>query len=195
MLLLIDNFDSFTYNLSVMFEVQGVETRVVRHNALSIAECLALGPRALVVGPGPGDPSQAGISKELLAAAADKIPILGVCLGHQCMGEIFGGRIVRAKKPMHGKTSRILHDGRGLFTDLPQGFIATRYHSLVVERSSLPSCLQISAETDDGEIMGLRHREFPHLEGVQFHPDSVLTTQGSALIQNFLKETLCLAKS
>jgi para-aminobenzoate synthetase component 2 len=195
MLLFIDNFDSFTYNLIQMFEVQGVQTCVVRNHS----RCHPAPPRFLVVGPGPGDPAQAGISKERIAQFAGLIPILGVCLGHQCIGELFGGRVIRAKRPMHGKTSHIQHDGTGVFTGLPQGFIATRYHSLIVERASLPNCLQITAETEEGEIMGLRHREFHDLEGVQFHPESILTESGTALIANFLKqskkENPCLLKS
>ncbi len=192
MLLFIDNFDSFTYNLIQLFEVQGVETCVVRNNC----DWQNFTPNAIAIGPGPGNPSEAGISKELIATYAGRLPILGVCLGHQCIGELFGGRVIRAKRPMHGKTSRILHDGHGLFADIPQGFIATRYHSLIVERASLPNYLQISAETEEGEIMGLRHRDFPALEGVQFHPESVLTVAGSALIANFLKmETVCSTKS
>lgn len=191
MLLFIDNFDSFTYNLVQMFEVQGVETRVVRHNALSVEECLSLNPAFVVIGPGPGDPGQAGISKELILKLAGRIPVLGVCLGHQCLAEVFGGKVVRAKKPMHGKVSTIRHDGLGIFAQAPQGFSATRYHSLIVERESLPKSLQITAESDGGEIMGLRHANYPNLESVQFHPESVLTTSGTTLISNFLKRTLC----
>lgn len=191
MLLFIDNFDSFTYNLVQMFEVQGVETRVVRHNALSVEECLSLNASCVVIGPGPGNPSQAGISKELLSRLAGQLPVLGVCLGHQCLAEVFGGRVVRAKKPMHGKVSQIRHDGKGLFTGVPQSFPATRYHSLIVERSSLPKPLQITAESDEGEIMGLRHADYPSLESVQFHPESVLTQSGATLISNFLNRTPC----
>lgn len=194
MLLFIDNFDSFTYNLVQMFQVLGVVTRVVRHSALSVAECATLQPSYIAVGPGPGDPAQAGISKELISRFAGQIPLLGICLGHQCMAEVFGGRVVRAKKPMHGKTSHIQHDGKGIFAGVPQGFVATRYHSLIVERSSLPACLQISAETEEGEIMGLRHANHPSLEGVQFHPESVLTEAGKVLLSNFLKEKRCLTK-
>lgn len=191
MLLFIDNFDSFTYNLVQMFEVQGVETRVVRHNALSVDECISLNPSRVVIGPGPGDPAQAGISKELLIRLAGRLPVLGVCLGHQCLAEVFGGKVVRAQKPMHGKVSQIRHDGKGLFANVPQDFTAMRYHSLVVERESLPKPLYITAETDAGEIMGLRHAAYPNLESVQFHPESVLTTSGATLISNFLKRTTC----
>ncbi|MCE5318603.1 MAG: aminodeoxychorismate/anthranilate synthase component II [Parachlamydia sp.] len=189
MLLFIDNFDSFTYNLVQMFEVQGVETHVVRHNALSVEECLSMNASCVVIGPGPGDPSQSGISKELLAKLAGRVPVLGVCLGHQCLAEVFGGRVIRAQKPMHGKVSQIRHDGKGLFTGVPQGFPATRYHSLIVERASLPKSLQITAESDEGEIMGLRHADYPNLESVQFHPESILTGSGEILIANFLKRT------
>jgi anthranilate synthase/aminodeoxychorismate synthase-like glutamine amidotransferase len=199
MLLFIDNFDSFTYNLVQLFVGQGVETRVVRHNALTVADCEALDPAYIVIGPGPGNPDQAGISQALILAFAGRSPLLGICLGHQCIAASFGGRVVRASRPMHGKMSKILHDGKGVFANLPPGFIATRYHSLIVERASLPPCLEISAETDEGEIMGLRHREFPHLEGVQFHPESVLTLSGPALIAHFLQyskqEKLCSIKS
>lgn len=187
MLLFIDNFDSFTYNLVHMFEVQGVETRVVRHNALSVDQCLSLNPSRVVIGPGPGGPGQAGISKALIARLAGRVPILGVCLGHQCLAEVFGGKVVRAEKPMHGKVSPIRHDGKGIFAQAPINFPATRYHSLIVERNSLPKHLQITADTNEGEIMGLRHADYPSLESVQFHPESVLTQSGTILIFNFLK--------
>lgn len=195
MLLLIDNFDSFTYNLVQYFQVIGDQVKVIRNNLLTIQECLNLNPVRLVISPGPGNPSQAGISKDLLLACAGKLPILGVCLGHQCLAEIYGGRVIRAHKPMHGKTSPIFHDGQGVFQGLPQGLLATRYHSLIVERASLPNCLKITAETSDGEIMGLRHRTHQHLESVQFHPESIMTEHGMDLLKNFsklsFKELLC----
>lgn len=187
MLILIDNFDSFTYNLAHAFQTLKTPVRVVRNHALSLEECLKLGPSHLVIGPGPGSPAQSGISKDLIRALAGKIPILGVCLGHQCLGELYGGSIVRAKKPMHGKRSPIIHDQKGVFLEMPPYFLATRYHSLIIERSTLPPCLEISAETDEGEIMGVRHREIPKLEGVQFHPESITTEAGMSLLQNFLQ--------
>ncbi len=166
----------------------GADVRVVRNQALSIQECLDLNPRHLVIGPGPGTPSQAGISKALINAFAGTIPILGVCLGHQAIGEVYAGEVVRAAYPMHGKTSAILHDGCGVFHHLSQGFLATRYHSLLVKRDSLPSCLHISAQTSGGEIMGLRHCLYD-IEGVQFHPESIMTEQGMPLLRNFLDKT------
>lgn len=186
MLLLIDNFDSFTYNLVQYFQILNREVHVIRNNQLSLAEYSALHPDYLVVSPGPSHPGEAGISKEAIAYFAGKIPILGVCLGHQCLGELYGGKIIRAAAPIHGKTSKIFHDGKGIFEGLPQGFLATRYHSLVVERKSLPLCLEISAETAEGEIMGLRHRFFPHLDGVQFHPESIRTQFGMELLSQFI---------
>lgn len=190
MLLFIDNFDSFTYNLVQMFEVMGVATHVARHS-ISLSDCEALQPTHIVIGPGPGHPGQAGISKALIAHFAGRMPILGVCLGHQSLAEVFGGRVMRAEQMMHGRTSQIKHDGKGIFAHIPQNFTATRYHSLIVERKSLPDCLEISAETSAGEIMGLRHRAFPDLEGVQFHPESVLTESGATLLTNFIKGSLC----
>lgn len=184
MILLIDNFDSFTYNIVQSFQIIGYEVTTLRNDHLSISQCLAMSPDLLVIGPGPGNPSQAGISKQLLLACADRLPILGVCLGHQCLAEVFGGHVVLAKKPMHGKTSRITHDNKGIFQSVPQGFSATRYHSLIVERHSLPDCLEISAETEDGEIMGLRHKNYA-IESVQFHPESVLTESGMDILKNF----------
>jgi para-aminobenzoate synthetase component 2 len=189
MLLLIDNFDSFTYNLVQYFQMLGVEIKVIRNNALSIAECVALRPSRLVISPGPGNPQQAGISKDLIKTFAGKIPILGVCLGHQCIGEIYGGSVVRASLPMHGKTSVIQHDNQGLFAGIPQKFTAMRYHSLIIKRETLPDSLQISAETPDGTIMGIRHRDYS-IEGVQFHPESILTQNGLTLLQNFLNTRL-----
>ena len=185
-LLLIDNYDSFTYNLYQYLGELGAQTTVVRHDQLTVAEALAQAPDGIVISPGPGTPDQAGISLELIAAAAGRVPLLGVCLGHQALGQVFGGRVVRAPKLMHGKTSEIHHDGRSLFAGLPQPFTATRYHSLIVERDSVPACLEVTAWTEDGLVMGLRHREHA-LEGVQFHPESILTSAGKDLLRNFLK--------
>jgi len=187
MLLLIDNYDSFTYNLYQYLGELGAETRVVRNDQISAQGALALRPERIVISPGPGTPDQAGISLELIAKAAGRVPLLGVCLGHQALGQALGGRVVRAPKLMHGKTSEIHHDGRTLFWGLPQPFTATRYHSLVVDRASVPECLEISAWTEDGLVMGLRHRE-QALEGVQFHPESILTASGRALLKNFLEQ-------
>jgi anthranilate synthase/aminodeoxychorismate synthase-like glutamine amidotransferase len=183
--LLVDNYDSFTYNLYQYLGELGAEPRVVRNDALSAEAALAGAPDAVVISPGPGTPDQAGISLELIRLAAGRVPLLGVCLGHQALGQAFGGSVVRAPKLMHGKTSEIHHDGRGLFAGLPASFIATRYHSLVVARESVPDCLEVSAWTDDGLVMGLRHRAFP-LEGVQFHPESILTSAGKDLLRNFI---------
>lgn len=185
MLLLLDNFDSFTYNLVQSFQVLGVDVQVRRSSPLSVQECMDLKPHWIVIGPGPGAPFQAGISNALIVAAAGKIPLLGVCLGHQCLAEVYGGKVVRAQRPMHGKSSRIEHDDVGVFKGMPQEFSATRYHSLVVESGGLPACLQVTARSEDGEIMGLRHCEFA-LEGVQFHPESVMTEQGMLMLKNFL---------
>jgi para-aminobenzoate synthetase component 2 len=183
--LLLDNYDSFTYNLYQYLGELGAEVSVVRNDATSAAEAVGSAPDRIVISPGPGTPDQAGISLELIAAAAGKLPLLGVCLGHQSLGQAFGGRVVRAPTLMHGKTSEIHHDGRTIFAGLPSPFTATRYHSLIVARDSVPDCLEISAWTEDGLVMGLRHRELP-LEGVQFHPESILTTEGMALLRNFL---------
>ena len=184
-LLLVDNYDSFTYNLYQYLGEIGAETLVVRHDQLTVDEALGLGADGIVISPGPGNPDQAGISLELIARAAGRLPLLGVCLGHQSLGQAFGGRVVRAPKLMHGKTSEIRHDGRTLYAGLSDPFTATRYHSLIVARESVPACLEVSAWTDDGLVMGLRHRELP-LEGVQFHPESILTTAGHDLLRNFL---------
>lgn len=185
MLLFIDNFDSFTYNLVQYFQILGSQIEVIRNHRLTIEQCLSLRPDYLVIGPGPGDPSQAGISKALIHRFAKDIPILGICLGHQAIAEVYGGDVVKAKIPMHGKTSRIFHNGKGLFHQIPQGFPATRYHSLIVEPSTLPSCLEITAQTKAGEIMGLSHRLYPTLS-LQFHPESILTKCGLDLLRNFL---------
>jgi anthranilate synthase/aminodeoxychorismate synthase-like glutamine amidotransferase len=185
MLLLIDNYDSFTYNLAQYLGQMGQKLEIRRNDKVSLDEIEALAPERIVISPGPCTPKEAGISEPLIRRFSGGIPILGVCLGHQAIGEAFGGRIVRAPKVMHGKTSEIHHDGKTIFYGLAQNFVATRYHSLIVERKSLPRELEISAETEDGTIMGLRHRKMK-VEGVQFHPESVLTTTGFRLLENFL---------
>jgi anthranilate synthase component II len=184
-ILLVDNYDSFTYNLYQYLGELGSRTRVIRNDELSAEAALALGPAAVVISPGPGNPDQAGISLELIRQAAGRVPLLGVCLGHQALGQAFGGKVVRAPKLMHGKVSSIRHDGRTVFAGLPDPFTATRYHSLVVDRASVPDSLEVSAWTDDGLVMGLRHRQHA-LEGVQFHPESILTPAGKQLLRNFL---------
>ena len=184
--LIIDNYDSFTYNLFQYLGELGAEPQVIRNDEMRVEQALALSPDRIVISPGPGGPDQAGISVELIRQAAGCLPILGVCLGHQALGQAFGGRIVRAPRLMHGKTSEIRHDGRTLFAGLPDPFTATRYHSLIVDRASLPDCLEVSAWTDDGVIMGLRHKQHA-LEGVQFHPESILTTAGKKLLRNFIE--------
>lgn len=194
MLLMIDNYDSFTFNLVQYFGELGEEVRVIRNDAVDLAGVRALDPSAIVISPGPGTPDDAGISLEVLAALSGVMPIFGVCLGHQAIGQAFGGKVVRARSIMHGKTSMIHHDGRGVFAGLPNPFEATRYHSLVVEQASLPKCLEVSAWTEnaDGsrdEIMGLRHRSLA-VEGVQFHPESILTQHGHAMLRNFLDHGL-----
>jgi anthranilate synthase/aminodeoxychorismate synthase-like glutamine amidotransferase len=185
-LLVIDNYDSFTYNLVQYLGELGQDVQVVRNDEIPVAEIARRAPSHIVISPGPCTPNEAGISLEVIKAYAGKIPILGVCLGHQSIGQAFGGKVIRAPQVMHGKTSKIFHDERGLFTGLPNPFEATRYHSLVVERQSLPSCLQITAKTWDEEIMALRHETLP-VEGVQFHPESFLTTVGKDLLRNFLE--------
>jgi len=185
MILLIDNYDSFTYNLFHLVGGLGARLVVRRNDVLSAAEALALAPQGIILSPGPCDPDRAGICLELVEQAAGRIPLLGVCLGHQAVGQAFGGRIIRAPQPMHGKLSRIAHGGDGLFRGLPSPFTATRYHSLIVERASLPGDLAITAESEDGLIMGLAHRRLP-LFGVQFHPESIASEQGAALMTNFL---------
>jgi anthranilate synthase component 2 len=185
MLVMIDNYDSFTYNLVQYFQELGEEVQVYRNDKIAVAAIAELQPRRLVISPGPCSPTEAGISVEAIRQLAGKMPILGVCLGHQAMGYAYGGRIVRAASLMHGKVSPIHHDGRELFQGLSNPFDATRYHSLVVERASLPEVFQITGWTDDGEIMGMRHRELP-LWGVQFHPESILTIEGKRLLKNFL---------
>ena len=185
MLVVIDNYDSFTYNLVHYLGELGAECRVFRNDAIAVEEVIALSPRGIVLSPGPGYPESAGICLDLVKQAAGTVPLLGVCLGHQALGQAFGGRIVRAPKLMHGKLSAIHHRGEGLFNELPQDFRATRYHSLTVERHSLPASLAVSAETHDGLIMGLAHRDYA-LFGVQFHPESIASEHGHALLANFL---------
>ncbi|MBB5370629.1 MULTISPECIES: aminodeoxychorismate/anthranilate synthase component II [unclassified Janthinobacterium] len=186
MLLMIDNYDSFTYNIVQYFGELGEDVRVYRNDEISIADIEALNPDRICISPGPKAPAQAGISVEVLKHFAGKKPILGVCLGHQAIGEAFGGKVIRAKQVMHGKTSVIAHTGVGVFKNLPSPFTVIRYHSLAIERASLPSCLEVTAWTDDGEIMGVRHREYD-IEGVQFHPESILSEHGHALLKNFLE--------
>jgi anthranilate synthase component II len=188
MLLMIDNYDSFTYNLVQYLGELGEDVQVVRNDAITLEEVARLAPLRIVVSPGPCTPDEAGISVPLVREFAGRIPILGVCLGHQSIGQAFGARIGHARTLMHGKVSAIRHRGVGVFRDLPDGFSATRYHSLAIGRESLPDCLEITAETDDGEIMGVRHRAFD-VEGVQFHPESVLSEHGHALLRNFLQST------
>jgi anthranilate synthase component 2 len=185
MLLLVDNYDSFTYNLYQYLAELGADVLVRRNDALSLMDVERLAPERIVISPGPGAPSEAGRSVEIIREFGARVPVLGVCLGHQCIGQAFGGRIVRAPELRHGKPSAVYHDGSGVLADLPVPFQAIRYHSLVVARDALPECLDVTAWTDDGLIMGLRHREYP-IQGVQFHPESVLTEQGHRLLANFL---------
>jgi para-aminobenzoate synthetase component II len=194
MLLVLDNYDSFTFNLvQYLGELApehpiAAELRVERNDALSLEQIRALAPAAILISPGPGDPDQSGVCLEVLQELSPTIPTLGVCLGHQSIAQVYGGKVVRAKQLMHGKTSPVQHSGQGVFEGLPNPLTATRYHSLIAERESLPDCLEITAWLDDGTIMGLRHREFPHIQGVQFHPESVLTQEGHALLANFLRQ-------
>ena len=188
--LVIDNYDSFVYNLVQYLGELGAEPVVHRHDALSLGELRALEPDAVLVSPGPGRPEDAGVSNEVIKAFGESgVPVLGVCLGHQCIGEVYGGQIERAPRVMHGKTSEITHDGAGVFAGLANPCTATRYHSLVVARDSVPDALEVTAESDDGLVMGLRHRDLP-IEGVQFHPESILTEGGHDLLRNFLAHTL-----
>jgi anthranilate synthase component 2 len=192
MILMIDNYDSFTYNVVQYLGELGADVQVVRNDELAVADIDALAPEKIVISPGPCTPNEAGISMAVIEAYAGRLPLLGICLGHQCIGQVFGGKVVRARKVMHGKTSPIHHRGEGVFRGLSQPFEATRYHSLVVEKESLPDCLEITAwtETESGEldeIMGLRHRELA-IEGVQFHPESILTAHGHDLLRNFLEQ-------
>ncbi len=183
--LVVDNYDSFTYNLVQYLGELGAEPAVFRHDAVTVDELEAMEPDAVVISPGPGRPDDAGISNAVIERLGPRVPVLGVCLGHECIGQVFGGRVVRAPKVMHGKTSRIHHTGAGVMAGLANPFEATRYHSLVVERDSVPDVLEITAETDDGLVMGLRHRQHP-VEGVQFHPESIMTSVGKDLLANFL---------
>ncbi len=184
-LILIDNYDSFTYNLVHYFQALGATVEVVRNDALRVTDILGKKPDGIVISPGPATPDDAGICLELIRENAGKIPLFGVCLGHQSIGQVYGGKVVRAKQVMHGKTSPMLHSGKGVFAGLPSPFIATRYHSLIVERASLPDCLEVTAETEDGTIMGLQHKTLP-IHGVQFHPESIASEHGHALLRNFL---------
>lgn len=186
MLLIIDNYDSFTYNLVQYFSQLGAETTVCRNDEISLAEIEAVKPEAIVISPGPCSPKEAGISVEVIKQFHAQTPILGVCLGHQSIGYAFGGEVVRAGRLMHGKVSPILNDGKTIFKGLANPFPAGRYHSLLVDRGTLPDCLEVSAETAEGEIMGLRHRDYP-VEGIQFHPESILTPNGKRILRNFLK--------
>jgi anthranilate synthase/aminodeoxychorismate synthase-like glutamine amidotransferase len=188
MLLMIDNYDSFTYNLVQYLLELGEDVKVERNDAISLDDIARMRPSRIVISPGPKTPREAGVSVPAIRRFSGEIPILGVCLGHQSIGYAFGGEIVSARRIMHGKTSRITHDARGVFRDLPNPFDATRYHSLVVAERSLPACLEVSARSEDGEIMGLRHREHA-LEGIQFHPESILTQPGKDLLRNFLEQT------
>lgn len=185
MILVIDNYDSFTYNLVHYLGEIGEELEVYRNDRISIEQIEALAPDSILISPGPCTPNEAGISLSIIEHFKSRIPILGVCLGHQSIAQAFGGKVVRANKLMHGKTSPILHDGNTIYEGIPSPFTATRYHSLIVDRPSLPDCLVISAETEEGEIMGLRHKEYP-IEGVQFHPESILTEHGHALLRNYI---------
>ncbi|SDY93380.1 anthranilate synthase, component II [Collimonas sp. OK242] len=188
MLLMIDNYDSFTYNLVQYFGELGEDVRTFRNDEITLDEINALKPDRICLSPGPCSPKEAGICVDLLQQFAGKLPILGVCLGHQAVGEAFGGKVIRAQQVMHGKTSPISHTGVGVFKDLPNPFTVIRYHSLAIERSSIPACLEITAWTEDGEIMGVRHKEYD-IEGVQFHPESILSEHGHALLRNFVQRT------
>lgn len=188
MILLLDNYDSFTYNLYQYLAELGAQVEVRRTDEISVAQVEALNPSHIVVSPGPCTPHEAGVSNEVIRALGPRIPLLGVCLGHQCIGEVFGGRVIRAPEPVHGKTALIQHAGAGILRGLPQPFEAIRYHSLIVERETLPAALAVTAETAGGLIMGLRHREYP-IHGVQFHPESIMTRVGKDILRNFLAET------
>ena len=194
MLLVLDNYDSFTFNLVQYLGELAAEhpitadLRVERNDALTLEQIRALAPDAILISPGPGDPDQSGVCLEVLRELGPTVPTLGVCLGHQSIAQVYGGRVVRAKELMHGKTSPVLHAGQGVFAGLPNPLTATRYHSLIAERETLPDCLEITAWLEDGTVMGLRHRDFPHIQGVQFHPESVLTQEGHALLANFLRQ-------
>ena len=186
MLFILDNYDSFTYNLVQYFGELGAEPVVRRNDEITVAELREMSPARICISPGPGEPRDAGVTEDIIRERGPTVPVLGVCLGHQAIGEVFGGEVVRAGRLMHGKTSPIVHEGDGVFAGLPNPFEATRYHSLVVRPDSVPECLEVNARTPEGEIMGLRHREFP-IHGVQFHPESILTREGKRLLENFLK--------
>ncbi len=188
MILVIDNYDSFTYNLVQYLGELEQQVAVRRNDEISLEEIEAMSPRHILISPGPCTPNEAGVSLSLIDRFKGRIPILGVCLGHQAIGQAFGGEVIRAERMMHGKTSEILHDGKTIFQDIPSPFLATRYHSLIVRRESVPDCLEISAETEQGEVMGLRHKHYP-IEGVQFHPESIITDHGLTLLRNFITGT------
>ena len=194
MILVVDNYDSFTYNLVHLVAGETDDVRVVRNDAVTLAEVCEMAPAGILISPGPGRPADAGISEALIRELGRATPILGVCLGHQAIGEVYGGRVVHAPTLMHGKTSTVRHDGRGVFTGVAPDFVATRYHSLAVDRASLPDVLEVTAETADGVIMGLRHRSHP-VEGVQFHPESILTTEGPRLVANWVRAALGAERS
>ena len=187
MILLIDNYDSFTYNVYQAVANLGHPLQVVRNDRISLADISVANYDAIIISPGPGTPDDAGLSKQIVREFAGKLPILGICLGHQVIGEVFGGNVVRAPQPVHGKTTEVAHQGHGLYTDLPQPFTAGRYHSLIVEESSLPECLEVTARNEENLVMGLRHRQF-NVQGVQFHPESILTEHGHAMLKNFLEQ-------
>ena len=189
MLLLLDNYDSFTYNVYQLLAELGAAIEVVRNDVETVSELAKRGYSGVVISPGPGEPKDAGITEDLIREMKGVVPILGVCLGHQAIGEVFGGKVVRAPKIVHGKTSPVRHDGKGIYKGLPQPFEVGRYHSLVVDRETLPDCLAVTAETEDGIVMGVRHREYD-VEGVQFHPESILTPEGKTLLKNFLAKTV-----
>ena len=186
MILLLDNYDSFTYNIYQLLSELGTEVEVIRHDCITVEEIRQRGYEALVISPGPGVPKEAGISEDAIWQLGPELPVLGICLGHQAIGEVYGGKVVRAGAIVHGKSSALHHDGRGLYEGLPQNIPVARYHSLIVERESLPDCLEVSSELADGTIMGLRHKEYP-VEGIQFHPESILTPEGHKMLANFLK--------
>ncbi|MBI2853627.1 MAG: aminodeoxychorismate/anthranilate synthase component II [Chloroflexi bacterium] len=188
MILIVDNYDSFVYNLAQYIGELGWEPDVYRNDSLSVEQVEEMAPSHIVISPGPGTPLDAGISNDVIERLGGKVPILGVCLGHQCIGHVYGGEIVRAPKPMHGKKSEIFHDGKTVYRGIPNPFVAARYHSLVIDPSSVPECLEVTARTQSGEIMGVRHREFV-VEGVQYHPESILTEVGHDLLRNFLDHT------
>ena len=187
MLIMIDNYDSFTYNVAQFLGELHAEVTVARNDEIDLPAVHALQPSHIVISPGPCAPDQAGISLAVIEEFSGRVPILGICLGHQAIGQAFGGKVVRARRVMHGKTSRIWHDGQGVFSELPSCFVATRYHSLVLERTLLPDCLTVTAHSEDGEIMGVRHRDLP-VEGVQFHPEALLTEHGHKMLQNFIQQ-------